>query len=283
MDARSNRIPALAALVVAMTLLPQIAGAATWHKTVAAAQADARQSNKLILVDLWADWCGWCKRMDQEVFPSEVFQASAKNYVLLKLDTEDGAEGTKVYSQFGVRSLPTFLLLTPELTLAGMVQGYAPAEQFMAKVELVEDSFLTYQKRIRNEPKNASGRDRLTLTEEMVDRRDFARAEPRLVALTKGSDAAIRDEAYNQLAGLYIAQRQWGKAEATLKQALAVNAKGEIAERNQMGLAQVYMSTKNYPAAVAELKRFKTRYPQSEMIPSIDAIIPQLEKQIPRK
>jgi outer membrane protein assembly factor BamD (BamD/ComL family) len=43
------------------------------------------------------------------------------------------------------------------------------------------------------------------------------------------------------------------------------------------------MSTRNFPAAVAELKRFKTRYPQSEMVPSINAMIPQLEKQIPRK
>jgi thioredoxin-like negative regulator of GroEL len=278
-----NRISRIAALVVAMALAPQFAAAGTWHKTVAAAQAEAKQGNKLILVDLWADWCGWCKRMDQEVFPSENFQAVSKNYALLKLDTEDGAEGSKVAAQFGIRSLPTFLLLTHELALAGIVQGYAPAEQFVLRLEQVEDGFLEYQKRIHREPKSASSRDKLKLTEEMVDRHDFARAEPRLVALTKSRDAAIRDEAFNQLAAVYLQQRQWSKAEATYKQALAVNQKGEIAERNQMGLAQVYMSTRNFPAAVAELKRFKTRYPQSEMVPSINAMIPQLEKQIPRK
>jgi thioredoxin-like negative regulator of GroEL len=283
MEDRLNRIRGLAALVVALALAPEFAAAATWHKTVAKAQAEAKQGNKLILVDLWADWCGWCKRMEQEVFPSAVFQAGTKNYVLLKLDTEDGAEGTKTAASFGVRSLPTFLLLTPDLALAGMVQGYAPAEGFMEKLLEVEDQYFDYQKRVRAEPKSASDRDKLTLTEEMVSRRDFGRAEPRLVALTKGAKGPVRDEAYNQLAGLYAAQGKWDKAEATLRQALTVNQKGEAAERNQMALAQVYMSTKNFPAAVAELKVFKSRYPQSEMIPSVNAIIPQLEKQIPRK
>lgn len=278
-----KRISALAALVVALTLAPQHAAAGTWHKTVAAAQAEAKKGNKLILVDLWADWCGWCKRMEQEVFPSATFQASAKNWTLLKLDTEDGAEGSRVAAQFGVRSLPTFLLLTHDMTLAGIVRGYAPPDQFVAQVETVEDDFFKYQKRLNGEPKNASAKDRLALTEEMIDRRDYARAEPRLQSLTKSGDAIIRDTAYNLLGGVYVQQQQWSKAEAVLKQALATNSKGEIAERNQMNLAQVYMGMKNYPAAVAELKKFKTRYPQSEMIPSVNAIIPQLEKQIPRK
>lgn len=266
-----------------LALAPQFAYATKWHDSVATAQAEAKQGHKLILVDMWADWCGWCKRMEQEVFPSEVFQASAKNYALLKLNTEDGAEGSKIAAQFGIRSLPTFLIMTPELTLAGKVQGYAPPDQFMAKVEEVEDEFLDYKKRLSSEPKTASERDRLSLTEEMVERREFARAEPRLLTLTKSSSSQIRDEAFNQLGGLYMMQSQWDKAEATFKQAVALNQKGEVAERNQMGLADVYMTRKNFPAAITELKKFKARFPQSPMIPSIDAIIPQLERQIPGK
>ncbi|MFA6954755.1 MAG: thioredoxin domain-containing protein [Thermoanaerobaculia bacterium] len=278
-----NRIPRLAALVLALALVPQFAHATKWHDTVAKAQAEAKQGNKLILVDMWADWCGWCKRMEQEVFPSEVFQASAKNYVLLKLNTEDGAEGSKVAAQFGIRSLPTFLVMTPEFTLAGKVQGYAPPEQFMAQVAQAEDEFLEYKKKLRNESKTTSDRDRLALTEDIMDRHDFVRAEPRLVALTKSTNTTIRDEAYNHLADLYAFQGKWDQAAATFKQALALNPKGEMAERNQMGLAEIYMTTKNYPAAIAELKKFKVRFPQSQMIPRVNAIIPQLERQIPGK
>lgn len=278
-----NRIPALATLVVALALAPQFTEAAKWHDTVAKAQAEAKKGNKLILVDMFADWCGWCHRMEREVFPSEVFQGVAKNYVLLRLDTEDKKEGTKVATEYGVTSLPTFMVLTPDLGVAGFIRGYSPADQFVKQIEQVETEYFAFQKKLRAEPKNASERARLSLTMEMVNRRDFARAETRLTALTGSKDSGIRDESFQNLASVYMMQRKWSKAEATLKQALAVNRRGAIAEKNQIMLAQVYMSTKNYSAAVVELKRFKSTYPNSELISSVEVLLPQLELQIPRK
>ncbi|MGK2859304.1 MAG: thioredoxin family protein [Thermoanaerobaculia bacterium] len=277
-----NRIPVLATLVVALALAPQVTEAGKWHDTVAKAQAEAKKGNKLILVDMFADWCGWCHRMEREVFPSEVFQAASKNYALLRLDTEDGKEGTKVASDFGVTSLPTFLLLTPDLGVAGYIRGYSAADAFVEKIQQAETDYFSFQKRVRGESKKASDSDRLSLTIEMIGRRDFTRAEPRLASLTKSKDAAIRDESYHQLATMHALQRKWDRAEATLKEALGINRRGAIAERNQMMLAQVYMSTKNYPAAVAELKRFKSSYPNSELISRVEVMLPQLERQIPR-
>ena len=277
-----NRIPALATLLVALALAPQFTEAARWHDSVAKAQAEAKAANKLILVDMFADWCGWCHRMEREVFPSEVFQGTAKNYSLLRLDTEDGKEGTKIASDFGVTSLPTFLLLTPDLGVAGYIRGYSPAEAFVERIQQAEAEYFTFQKKVRAESKTATDRDKLDLSMEMVDRRDFVRSEPRLTALSRSKDASVRDEAFHQLAAIYSMQRKWDRAEATLKQALAVNRRGAIAENNQMMLARVYMSTRNYPAAVAELKRFKSNYPNSELISSVEVILPQLERQIPQ-
>jgi thioredoxin-like negative regulator of GroEL len=277
-----NRIPALATLVVALALAPQFTEAAKWHDSVAKAQAEAKKGNKLILVDMFADWCGWCHRMEREVFPSEVFQGASKNYALLRLDTEDGKEGTKVATEFGVTSLPTFLLLTPDMGVAGFIRGYSPAEQFVEKIELAEADYFAFQKRVRAEAKTASDRDKLALTTEMVNRRDFPRAEARLALLTKSKDAGIRDESYYQMASMFAMQRKWDKAEATLKQALTLNRRGAVAEKNQMMLAQVYMSIRNYPAAVTELKRFKSSYPNSELISSVEVLLPQLERQLSR-
>ncbi len=267
---------------MALALAPQFTEAAKWHDSVAKAQAEAKKGNKLILVDMFADWCGWCHRMEREVFPSEVFQGAAKNYALLRLDTEDGKEGTKVATEFGVTSLPTFLLLTPDMGVAGFIRGYSPAEQFVEKIELAEADYFAFQKRVRAEAKTASDRDKLALTAEMVNRRDFPRAETRLTSLTKSKDAGIRDESYYQMASMFAMQRKWDKAEATLKQALALNRRGAVAEKNQMMLAQVYMSIRNYPAAVTELKRFKNSYPNSELISSVEVLLPQLERQLSR-
>ena len=107
-------------------LTQQLFAGGTWLKSVAAAEKQAKQRNELIFVDLFADWCGWCHKMEQEVFPSEAFQKATANKVLLRLNTEDAADGSKIAQQFGVTTLPTFLLLTPEGTIAAGSIEQAP-------------------------------------------------------------------------------------------------------------------------------------------------------------
>src|SRR4026209_100017 len=111
---------------MALVLAPQTFAGGTWLKSIAAAQKVAKEKNQLILVDMFAQWCGWCHRFEREGFPSEVFQNATQDIVLLRLDTEDKGEGTQYAQKFSVSQLPTFLLLAPDLSLAGMIRGYAP-------------------------------------------------------------------------------------------------------------------------------------------------------------
>src|SRR5437660_12696211 len=118
-------------LAAVATLAAQQVFAGAWLKSLTAAQKTAKARNALIFVDLFADWCGWCHRMEQEVFPSMAFQKATANKVLLRLNTDDAGEGTRFSQQFGVTSLPTFLLLTSDLTIAGVIRGYLPSDPFV--------------------------------------------------------------------------------------------------------------------------------------------------------
>ncbi len=115
---------------MALVLVPQAFAAGTWLKTVADAQKVAKQKNQLILVDMFAEWCGWCKRFEREVFPAKVFQDATADIVLLRLNTEDGKDGTKFAREYGINSLPTFLVLNKDLLIAGMIKGYIPSNEF---------------------------------------------------------------------------------------------------------------------------------------------------------
>ena len=66
----------------------------TWHETLAPAQAEAAKTGKLIFVDLFADWCGWCHVLDKNVFAAPVFDSLAERLVLVRIDVENGDEGT---------------------------------------------------------------------------------------------------------------------------------------------------------------------------------------------
>src|SRR5688500_7078003 len=119
----------------------------TWLKTVASAQKAAQEKNQLILVDMFAEWCGWCHRFEREVFPSAAFQDATKDIILLRLDTEDQAEGTQMARKYSVTSLPTFLVLAPDLTVAGMLRGYAPANDFVKSLAQTRKNYEDFIKR----------------------------------------------------------------------------------------------------------------------------------------
>ena len=51
--------------------------AMTWHTDAKQAEALAAEGDRLIVVDLYAEWCTWCKVLDEQVFSSKPFEAFA--------------------------------------------------------------------------------------------------------------------------------------------------------------------------------------------------------------
>ena len=79
------------------------------------------------------------------------FQKATANKVLLRLNTDDAGEGTRFSQQFGVTSLPTFLLLTSDLTIAGVIRGYLPSDPFVQAMNETESKYKDFRKRVSNE------------------------------------------------------------------------------------------------------------------------------------
>jgi len=64
------------------------------------------KSDKVVLIDLWAEWCGPCRMV------GPIVEEMAKEYegraVIGKLDVDNNPETT---NRFGVRNIPTILFL----------------------------------------------------------------------------------------------------------------------------------------------------------------------------
>lgn len=79
--------------------------------TFAEAQAEAKKEGKIIFMDAYAEWCGPCKRMARDVFPTkEAGDFFNENFINVKMDMEKG-EGRTLAQKYGVRSYPTLLFL----------------------------------------------------------------------------------------------------------------------------------------------------------------------------
>lgn len=137
-----RQIFAASALVIA-ACLPASAAAvpgpapalSAWHNRSDAAFAAARKSGKPVLVDLYAAWCGWCKTMEREVFSQTRFQTYAERFELLRVDVEDGADGSELQQRFRADSLPTLLLLDPKQALIGKIEGFMETERLIARLD----------------------------------------------------------------------------------------------------------------------------------------------------
>ncbi|MEM8867466.1 MAG: thioredoxin family protein [Verrucomicrobiota bacterium] len=111
--------------LLALTLISQVASAGSgWMTDFEAAQAKAKEEGKPMLLDFTgSDWCGWCIKLDREVFSKEAFQAYADtSLVLVELDFPRGkeqsdalkAQNEALAEKYGIRGFPTIVVLSPE-------------------------------------------------------------------------------------------------------------------------------------------------------------------------
>lgn len=104
-----------------------------WLTDFEKAQAQAKAENKYVLVDFsGSDWCGWCIKLEEEVFSRPAFKAYASEKLVLmladfpsrtKLPPKVAAQNKALAQRYAVRGYPTVILLTPEGKLAGRT-GY---------------------------------------------------------------------------------------------------------------------------------------------------------------
>jgi thioredoxin-related protein len=271
--------------VFALLLAPQtFAGA--WNKSVAAAQKTAKEKNQLIFVDMFAEWCGWCHRFEQEVFPSMVFQQATDDMVLLRLNTEDNSEGTQLARKHQVTSLPTFLVLAPDLSVAGIIRGYAPPNDFVKMLKDTRGKYDDFVKRAGNEPAIAKDYPkRLELAKEYVSRGAYDKSETRLrkLATEKGVPAAIRDAAYYELAVSFVLQNKLADGIKTVRELTTKSKAGEPVERSRVLLGQILMQQGDLQGAANELRSFKAAFPNSALIRTVDMVLPDIERRLAAK
>lgn len=109
----------LAVVVLAATVSMGAEGG--WLTDFEAAKKLAQEKNLPILADFsGSDWCGWCIKLDKEVFSQKVFKDYAKGNVVLfladfpskkKQDENLKKQNKKLSAEYKVKGFPTVLVL----------------------------------------------------------------------------------------------------------------------------------------------------------------------------
>lgn len=101
--------------------------------TFAEAHALAKQQNKLLFVEGFADWCHFCKQMESETFKDEdVIAFFNEKFVNYQFDAEKG-DGIELAQKYDVNIFPYLMFINNEGKIVYLTTGFANPQAFIEK------------------------------------------------------------------------------------------------------------------------------------------------------
>lgn len=123
---KENQMKKAISLLIVMIVMTGVSSsvyAKDWETDFNFALDRAKKDTKYVLLNFsGSDWCGWCKKLDAEVFKKYEFKQYVKNnFVCVLLDfpfTKPQGEKLKQQNKelaikYGIRGYPTILILSP--------------------------------------------------------------------------------------------------------------------------------------------------------------------------
>jgi thiol:disulfide interchange protein len=98
------------------------------------AMAERSSSGKPVMVYFHTAWCGYCKRLDRDVFSTADFsQRYGASMLKVSINPEKGRAEASIAQQYAIRGYPTVFVVASNRTSQPIV-GYRDAETFYARL-----------------------------------------------------------------------------------------------------------------------------------------------------
>ncbi len=254
------------------------AGQPVWYDSWLAASNAARESKKQMLIAIQAEWCNWCRMMNDSTWTSPEFLRQAKNIVLVRID---GDLDTTTVSKFHVSRIPTTILVTDQGVEVDRFVGYFNAHDFQEEFTRALEGTGTMwelerkQTETRGDPKVA-----FAIARELIERGEMPRAQE-FLARVKAADVSgslgIGDDALFVEAQLERDDKNWYKAIEDLKKLIKDFPKSEWREDAELYIPWLYAQTGDKKEALKKYNEFLDNYGSSTETQWVKRQIAKLE------
>jgi thioredoxin-related protein len=102
----------------------------------------AKVAKKPIFLNFYANWCGYCRKMENETFSDRtVANILQDSFVPIQINSD---KQPRLSANYGVRGLPFFWFLTDKAERIAALPGYIPKDMFINYLRYIDSS--SYQK-----------------------------------------------------------------------------------------------------------------------------------------
>jgi thioredoxin-like negative regulator of GroEL len=238
-----------------------------WVRQWDAAVKRAQMLKKPLLVDFWAEWCGWCHRLDQTTYVDPVVVKMSEDFVPVKVNTEGTTREVEVARKYEVTSLPTIAFLSPSGRLILRLNGFQGPGQFPRAIEVAKEratKIIGWEDDLERDPRNAEALS--SLGAHLFEQEAYDESREFLLSAVKADRQRPVDERKRTRMLLGIVHKYNHKndeAESVLKEGLALQPASEYDPKLMYVLARLYAGWGKYDDARAVLKKILNVYAQS--------------------
>ncbi|MFW5750209.1 MAG: thioredoxin family protein [Planctomycetota bacterium] len=280
-----------------------------WTTDLAAAKQQAAAENKDLLLDFTgSDWCGWCIKLDEEIFSTTAFrEAVVEDFVPVEIDfpqekeqsQEIKARNQKLQERYGVEGFPTIYLADAQgrpYARTGYQEG--GAEAYIAHLdelqqERVERDEALEAARALSDVEKARALDAVlqSLAQSGVPLNFYEDVMEEIIVADANNEAGLKrkyeqrelvEAAHQQLTAAMQAYQQ-SQGQQVPDWAAMMEQYADVPQAQQLVLstrAQVQYSQGQQQQAIDLLKQARDLEPDSQTGQQLAQLIPRLEERL---
>ena len=159
-------------LLISFVFIPAIF-AISWQTDLVRGFEKAKSEAKPVMADFYTDWCGWCKKLDKDVYEDSGIDNLSEKFICVKVNCTKDREAP---GKYGVRGYPTIIFFDAEGKMIETIVGYRPAPAFAETMKEVLDKT------------RSPGTNRQVVVDSPQIRNIPLRGEPDVISLKNGGN-----------------------------------------------------------------------------------------------
>ncbi|TGN19206.1 tetratricopeptide repeat protein [Leptospira idonii] len=262
-----------------LSFVPSLLAETIWESSIKKGLERSKSENKPILIDLYADWCGYCKVLEKEIFPDKEVEKVLEGFVTVRLN---GEEFPNLMQKYGIEGYPTILYIDQYSNFLTKITGLSTKKTILdtsQKVLASPDLEIVLKNELNRKPNSSSIQFRLGTY--YYHKKDFENAKVYLKLAADSEipkDKSVQEDALFNLSLIHVQMEDWKQSASSWKSFLDKypKSKNSVTAELCYGLSLKEVGEKKLAKKI--LTEVRPRLDDPEDIHSVDEALEAIRK-----